>query len=230
MRLVFACAILAAGLLASAGCGGSSQKDKNQPAANAAPAVSPDEVGPMDMVLGKMDAPVTLIEYASVACPVCAAFDQQILPDVKTKYIDTGKVKLVFRELPTHAPALAYVGEMVARCVAEKKGEAAYFDVVETLFRTQEDWVDGDGPKAALAKIAAENGVDAASFETCIHRQDLVDLINNMVKVAADSHGINGTPSFIANGEKIDGFTNIDDFEKKLDAALGKASGGEGKS
>lgn len=214
-----------AAILAVAACDGPSKA----PAAAKATAPDPAEAGPTDMVMGKADAPVTLIEYASVACPVCAAFDEQILPEVKKNYIDTGKVKLVFREFPTHAPALAYIGEMVARCAAENKGAPAYFSVVDTLFKTQKDWVDGDDPKAALQKIAADAGIDAAAFQTCIRRQDLVDIVNNMVQVAQDAYGVNGTPTFVANGEVIKGFSDVQDFEKKLDAALAKAKGDAGK-
>jgi protein-disulfide isomerase len=178
-----------------------------------------------DMVIGAEDAPVTVIEYASVTCPHCAAFHETIFPGIKEKYVDTGKVRFAFREFPTPPQGLSYVGSVLARCAAEKGGSDAYFLIIGTLFKTQKTWIYGEDPRLELVKVAAQAGMDEAAFDACMQRQDLVDLINANVSEAAGKYDIDSTPSFVVDGDKLTPIRSQEDFEEKLDAALAKAAG-----
>jgi len=207
-----------------AACGGASSNGEEKPteiAVGERPK-SDDATTASDMFLGKADAPVTVIEFASVTCPHCADFNEAILPAIKEKYIDTGKVKLVFREFPTPPQGLSFVGSVLARCAGEKGGSDAYFMVIETLFRTQLVWIS-DNAKTELQKIAAQTGMDEAAFDTCMKRQDLLDLINANVKQASEVYNINATPAFVIDGELMSAAPTIEAFETALDAALAKS-------
>lgn len=219
-------ALLAAPLLLIAACGGAKSEEKAldapKPAATAA-LVGPAAPGEKDMVLGSPDAPITLIEYASVTCPACAAWHQEVLPEMKSKYIDTGKVRLVFREFPTPPVPMSYIGSLLGRCAAEKANTDAYFLVIATLMKTQRTWIQGEDPKAELMKIAAQAGMDEAQFDACLKRQDLVDVISANVDAGADTFKISRTPSFVINGE-VANVRTIEEFDAAF-APLLAASG-----
>ncbi len=174
-----------------------------------------------EMVRGVEDAPVTVIEYASVTCPGCAAFHEQVYPSIKEDYIDTGKVRFVFREFPTAPAELSVAGSMLARCAADKGGQDAYFLVVDSLFKTQRKWIYGD-TRDELLKIASQVGLDEAAFNECVGRQELIDLINENITYGKDKYDVKSTPSFIVNGS-LRHFSNAEDMAKALDAALEKA-------
>jgi len=209
-------------LLAACGNGGAADKDSAAPAKTEAK--SDNLLSPTDMVIGAEDAPVTVIEYASVTCPHCATFHETIFPAIKEKYVDTGKVKFAFREFPTAPQGLSLVGSVLARCAAEKGGPDAYFLIIGTLFKTQKTWIYGDDPKVELLKIAGQAGMDEAAFDACMQRQDLVDLINQNVGEASDKYKVDSTPSFVVDGEKLAAVRSQEDFEAKLDAALAEAA------
>lgn len=203
-------------------CGGAN--GEKAPADGAKPgetsvALSTETGAKADMVLGAADAPVTVIEYASVTCPHCATFHENIFPAIKEKYVDTGKVKFVFREFPTPPQGLSYVGSVLARCAADKGGPEAYFAVLKTLFANQRGWIYGDDPKLELTRIAAQAGMDQAAFDACIQRQDLVDLINENVKTAMEKYSVNSTPSFVVDG-KLTPIRSAEDFDKIMEEAL----------
>lgn len=199
--------------------------------AHAAPSASaPAPAARPDIVIGKADAPVTIVEYASPTCPHCAAFHETLFPQIKARFVDTGQAKYIFREFPTPPAEFAYIGGVLARCVAEKNGPEGYMAVLGTLFRNQhpqdatKSWIFGADPKAELLKIAAQAGMDAGQFEACLKRQDLVDLINANVKEADEKYKITGTPSFVING-KLTKVGSIDDFAKAVEAASPKKAG-----
>lgn len=206
------------------GGGGTTEPDKaaakQPPAKPAATANDEGALNSTDMVIGAEDAPLTVIEYASVTCPHCAHFHEAIFPEFKAKYIDTGKVKMAFREFPTPPQGLSYVGSVLARCAAEKGGPDAYFLIVGALFKTQKTWIYGDDPKLELIKIAGQAGMDEADFDACMKRQDLVDLINKNVSVGSDKFGVDSTPTFVVDGKKLPPVRSLEDFEQKIDAAL----------
>ena len=180
-----------------------------------------------DMVLGAADAPVTIIEYASVTCPGCAAFHERIFPEIKEKFIDTGKVKFVFREFPTPPVEFALIGSVLARCAAEKTGSDGYFVVLNGLFQNQRAWIGGEDPKAELLKIAGQAGMDEPTFDACLKQQKYVDMINETVRAGSETFGVNSTPSFVIDGEKVS-IRSAEDFETKLNELYAAASGDTG--
>lgn len=181
-----------------------------------------------DMAVGSADAPITVVEYASVTCPHCATFHQEIYPDIKANYIDTGKVRFIFREFPTAPANLSVAGSMLARCAADKGGNDAYFVILNALFATQRTWIFGDNPREELLKIASQAGMTADEFDTCVKRQELLDYLNENIKEGSEKYGIASTPSFVLNGQ-VRHFNSVEDFSKALDEALEKSDAGAGE-
>ncbi len=194
------------------------------PAGEAAPAAATSKIETVlatDMVMGKADAPVTLVEYASVTCPACAAFNTQIIPEIKTKFIDTGKVKLIYREFPTNPANYSIIGSVLARCAAEKSGPEAYFLITDALFRNQQTWVSKDA-RAELTKIVAQAGMDEAALDACVKREEIIKIVNENARIGSEDYKVTGTPTFFLNGEKM-AFRTKEDFEKAIADAVAKA-------
>jgi protein-disulfide isomerase len=169
-----------------------------------------------DMALGPADAKVTITEYASMTCPHCAAFNEQVFPKIKAEYIDTGKVRYVFREFPLDIKAAA--GSMLSRCIAN--GDAnKYFAVTDLLFRSQSDWVMKNTTES-LSRIGKQAGLSQQQVDDCLKDQALLDKIAADQKYASDVLKVDSTPTFFINGEKIKGETSIEEFEKKINALL----------
>lgn len=181
-----------------------------------------------DMAVGSPDAPITVVEYASVTCPHCATFHQEVYPSIKEQYIETGKVRFIFREFPTAPANLSVAGSMLARCAADKGGNDAYFVVLNALFATQRTWIYGESPRDELLKIAAQAGMGAEEFDACVKRQELLDYLNENIKEGSDKYGIASTPSFVLNGQ-VRHFSTFEDFSKALDEALEKADASSGE-
>lgn len=210
--------------LALAACGGASSDEPAGESGQDEQAAGEAATGALaEMTLGDADAPVTVIEYASVTCPHCAAFHETVFPAIKQNYIDAGKVRFVFREFPTAPANLSVAGSMLARCAADKGGKDAFFLVLDSLFKTQRAWIYGDSPRDELIKIASQAGMDEAAFDACVKRQELLDLINETVKTGAQQYSVNSTPSFILDGQ-LRHFSSVEDFSAALDAALEKAA------
>jgi len=169
-----------------------------------------------DMALGPADAKVTITEYASMTCPHCAAFNEQVFPKIKSEFIDTGKIRYIFREFPLDSKAAA--GSMLSRCIA--KGEAAkYFTVTDLLCRQQNDWVMKNTTET-LTRIGKQAGLSQQEVEACLKDQSLLDKIAADQKYASDVLKVDSTPTFFINGEKIKGETSFDEFSKKINALL----------
>lgn len=175
-----------------------------------------------DMTLGSEDAPVTVIEYASVTCPHCATFHETVFPEIKEKYVDTGKVRFIFREFPTSPANLSIAGSMLARCAADKGGTDAYFLVLDALFKTQRAWIGSATPRAELLKIAGQANMNEEEFDACVKRQELLDFLNENINEGSEKYNISSTPSFVVNGQTRH-FATVEDFSKALDEALEKA-------
>ncbi len=169
-----------------------------------------------EMVLGKADAPVTMVEYSSLGCPHCAAFHRDTLPRIKKEYIDTGKVRLIYRDFPLGTAALA--ASMIARCAGPKK----FFGFVEILFRSQAQWSKSNNPMLALTKVARFGGLSETDVQACLKRQPLLDFIRKGALAAQETHKINSTPSFIIGDDTISGAQPFEAFKKVLDKALSK--------
>jgi protein-disulfide isomerase len=169
-----------------------------------------------DMMLGSKDAAVTITEYASMTCPHCAAFNEQVFPKIKSEYIDTGKVRYIFREFPLDIKAAA--GSMLSRCIAN--GDAPkYFAVTDMLFRQQNDWVLKNTTET-LTRIGKQAGLTQQQVEACLKDQALLDKIAADQKYASDVLKVDSTPTFFINGEKIKGETSFEEFAKKINPLL----------
>ncbi|TFV69629.1 DsbA family protein [Bradyrhizobium frederickii] len=169
-----------------------------------------------DMALGPKDAAVTITEYASMTCPHCAAFNEQVFPKIKKEYIDTGKVRYIFREFPLDIKAAA--GSMLSRCIA-KDDAPKYFAVTDMLFRQQNDWVVKNTTET-LTRIGKQAGLTQQQVEACLKDQALLDKIAADQKYASDVLKVDSTPTFFINGEKIKGETSFEEFAKKINPLL----------
>jgi protein-disulfide isomerase len=174
---------------------------------NLADLMKPSPLG--DEALGDPKAPVTVIEYASMTCPHCAHFSATTFPELKKRYIDTGKVYYIFREFPLDQ--LAAAGSMVARCA----GNDRYFPLVETLFAQQRDWVV-QRPYEPLLAIAKQAGLTRDAFDACLANQDLVNGIEKVRNEASTKFGVQSTPTFFINGKLVSGDISIDDMAKEF--------------
>lgn len=173
------------------------------------------EPGPLgDMVLGNADAPVTIVEYASMTCSHCASFHQNTLPELKKQYIDTGKAKLILREFPLDPVASG--GFMLARCAPKDK----YYDVVSAMFADQRSWAFTQDPYNAMLNFSKQLGFTQESFEACVGNQQLLDGINAVQERASKEFGVKSTPTFFVNGERIVGAASFDEFAKVIDKHL----------
>ncbi|MBV9563861.1 MAG: DsbA family protein [Bradyrhizobium sp.] len=169
-----------------------------------------------DMVLGPADAKVTITEFASMTCPHCAAFNEQVFPKIKAEFIDSGKVRYIFREFPLDIKAAA--GSMLSRCIA--KGDSGkYFAVTDLLFRSQSDWVMKNTTEA-LGRIGKQAGLSQKEVEECLKDQALLNKIEADQKYASEVLKVDSTPTFFINGEKIKGEASIEEFEKKINPLL----------
>jgi protein-disulfide isomerase len=169
-----------------------------------------------DMALGPANASVTITEYASMTCPHCAAFNEAVFPKIKSAYIDSGKVRYVFREFPLDIKAAA--GSMLARCIA-KEDAGKYFAVIDMLFKQQNDWVTKNTTET-LTRIGKQAGLSQQAVEACLKDQALLDKIAADQKFASDVLKVNSTPTFFVNGEMIKGETSFEEFDKKIKPLL----------
>ncbi|HWA50094.1 MAG TPA: DsbA family protein [Dongiaceae bacterium] len=177
-------------------------------AEGSAPVVAPDE-----MFLGQADAPVTIVEYFSLGCPHCKHFHEEILPQLKADYLDTGKARIVFRDFPLDGVALA--AAQLTRCVSPM----AYFAMVDTLFAQQTNWHVKDGAPV-IANIAKGAGMDQAAFDACLANQPLREKIANGAKQGQETYGVDATPTFFINGKKLSGVGEYAPFKEAVEAAL----------
>lgn len=171
-----------------------------------------------DMAIGPKDAAVTITEFASMTCPHCAAFNAEVFPKIKSTYIDTGKIRYIFREFPLDIKAAA--GSMLARCIA-KDDAAKYFAVVDVLFKQQMDWAYGKtSTTEGLTRIGKQAGLSQDQVDTCLKDQALLDKIAADQKYAADILKVNSTPTFFVNGDAIKGEASFDVFDEKIKSLL----------
>src|ERR1700759_320037 len=162
-----------------------------------------------DVVEGEANAPVTIGEYASMTCSHCAAFHNQVYPTLKSKYIDTGKAKLILREFPLDP--LATAGFMLARCSGDKR-EA----MIQLLFAQQKNGAFVDKPLDGLLNVVKQTGMSQESFEKCLKDQALYDKINQVRDRGAEKFNVNATPTFFVNGKRISGEMTVDQLDKEI--------------
>ena len=169
-----------------------------------------------DFVIGDEDAPVTIIEYASMSCSHCANFHKNTLPDLKTEYIDTGKVRMIFRDFPFNYPAL--LGSMMMRCIPNE----VRYDYMNVLYQLQSKWVNRDPTvtKKELYKIMQSGGMTKDEFDSCYSNLDIENEILEAVMAAQNDFNIRSTPSFIVNGNLVEGNKNTKEFRQIIDKIL----------
>lgn len=168
-----------------------------------------------DMVLGAAKAPVTVIEYASVGCPHCAVWAREVFPAFRSKYLDTGKVRFVFREMLYGDAALAAAGFLTARCA----GPAKYFQVIDAVFAAQEEIARQGGPAGTLLRIAKDAGLSQARFTACLEDETALAALQARTDRYAKRDRITGTPTFVVGGRKLEGEQSL----AQLDAAIAGA-------
>lgn len=164
-----------------------------------------------EKVLGKEDAPVTIIEYASMTCPHCASFHVNTLPAIKEKYIDTGRARLIFREFGFDPRAEA--GFMLARCSDDK-----YFAMVDVLFKQQDRWARAQDARSELLSIARLAGFTQESFEQCLTDQKLLDDIRAVKARGEREFEVTSTPTFFINGRKYSGARSVDEMSAIIES------------
>lgn len=167
--------------------------------------------GPLpEMSLGKADAPITVIEYASMTCIHCAHFHETVFPYLKEKYIDAGKVRYIYREFPLDP--LAAAASMLIRCSPQDK----YFDLLKLFNEKRDVWISRDQPVEALQNFAKQIGFTKQTFETCVTDQKLFDGLSDVRKRGSEAFKIDGTPTFFINGRKSVGISSKDELDKAL--------------
>ena len=174
------------------------------------------EITESDFVIGNENAPITIIEYASMSCSHCASFHNNTLGDIKTEYIDTGKVRFVFRDFPFNYPAL--LGSMVIQCIPKD----IRYDYMNALYMLQNNWVfrENTKTKQELYKIMQSGGMTKNEFDSCLSNADLENYILERVMAAQKEFDIRSTPSFLVNGKLIEGNKNIKEFRQIIDKIL----------
>jgi len=170
-----------------------------------------------ERVLGKADAPVTVIEYASMTCPHCAAFHAGPYPALKKEYIETGKVKFIFRDFPLDRLALA--AAMMARCAPKER----YFPVVDIILKTQQNWARVADPAAALSQIGLLAGISKETYQACVSNKAVFDGVMKIRNDGDKKFKVQSTPTIIVNGKTFEGQATIEKLREVLDAELAKA-------
>ncbi|MBW9064037.1 DsbA family protein [Rhizobium herbae] len=173
------------------------------------------EPGPLpEMSIGKADAPVTIVEYMSMTCPHCAAFHNKTFDAIKTKYVDSGKVRFVVREFPFDPRAAAAF--MLARCAPEGQ----YFPMVSMLFKQQETWAAAPNGRDALLQMSKLAGFTQESFEACLTNQKLLDDVNATMQKGAKDFNVQSTPTFFINGKQYSGDMSVETMSALIDKNL----------
>jgi protein-disulfide isomerase len=201
-RLLTAVALTASMGVALAGC---AKKD----------AISAD-----DMSLGNPNAKVTVIEYASASCSHCARWNAEVYPAFKAKYVDTGKVNYVYREMLTPPAQVAAAAFLMARCAGKDK----YFGVVDSVYRAQEEMFTTGQFREVLVRIAQSSGMDEAKFNACVSDEKALKSLNDRVEKNAKIYNVQGTPTFVVNGKLVGDGAGGERSLAELDAAIAAAS------
>ena len=175
-----------------------------------------------EMALGRKDAPVTIIQYASMTCPYCRQFQIDVFPALKAEYIDTGKVRYVLREFPIGKQS--GLATVALRCAPPDK----YFALYDKLMRQQSAWVSQDVRPDPILKVAAQVGMTRAQFDSCRENRSMITALNG-IKERGRTLGIIGTPNFFVAGKLVKSVLGLKDLRALVDAALaGRVAASEG--
>jgi protein-disulfide isomerase len=164
--------------------------------------------------LGSINAPITIIEYASLGCGHCAHFHATTLPVIKQKYIDTGKVRFIFRDFPLEN--LSFQASQLTRCLPE----SSYFGAIALLFEKQSDWHNASGDITTLRQLLALAGLDAAVADACLASEPLKVKLLEVRLDAGNNLKVESTPTFFVGDTKISGDVGVEALSAALDKAL----------
>ncbi len=170
-----------------------------------------------DRILGSPTAPITIVEYASLTCPHCAHFTDEVLPEIKKKWIDTGKVKLVLRDFPLDDEAVH--ASMIARCAPHDR----FYAFIDTFFADQANWAAAPDYQAALSRLAELGGMSKDQVDACLKDETLQNQVLASRLTAANQLGVNATPTFFVNGTKFTGAPTVEEFDKLLSGLSAKS-------
>lgn len=184
-------------------------------AAGQAHAADKTETFPIDMVMGKADAPLTIIEYASTTCGHCANLHLNTMPKLKAEWVETGKAKVIYRDFPTAPAALSVGAAMIPHCA----GPERYFPVLDLIYRQQEKWMRSDNPLAELKRIAALAGMSGEQVDQCLQRRDLAEAIQTRAEAGQKAYGVEATPTLVIGGKAYAGARSYEELDKLLKAA-----------
>ncbi len=173
------------------------------------------QIGPLDRVLGKADAPLTVIEYASMTCPHCAKFHENVMPTIKADWIDTGKIKLVYRDLPTPPISMAMGVAMITQCAPKEQ----YFPILGYLFKAQDRWLSSPDPLSEIKRTVGLAGITPAEVDACLKNTDLSNQLNERAQEGTRLYHVNSTPTLVVNGQLIEGETPYASIKKTLEDA-----------
>jgi len=171
---------------------------------------SGDEMTLKDRVIGNPDAPITIIEYASLTCGHCAAFHKNTMPRLKRDWLDTGRAKLVYRDFPLDNNAAT--AAVIARCAPEDR----YYSLLSVFFSRQSSWARMDDPVPVLAQLAESRGLTRQQIDACLDDGDLLDGVLQSRIVGQQRHGIDSTPTFVVGERVINGAMSFEDFDAVL--------------
>ena len=172
-----------------------------------------------EMSMGSAEAPVTVVEYASVTCPHCAVWHTEVYPEFKRRFVDTGQVRYVFREFPTAPANIAVAGFLMARCA----GDDRYFAMLDAMMRSQQAMIAD--PRGELLRIARTAGMTEEQFDACVTDQEAADALQERVQEGVAA-GVTGTPTFLINGERLDAPPTLEALEAAITAARGGQAAG----
>lgn len=168
-----------------------------------------------DIAMGPADAKVTVVEYASLTCPHCAAFETKVFPEFKTKYIDSGKIRYIFRGFALNP--LDQAAQILVQCLDLDKRQS----MIEAFYEKQADWAFSNGnPVPKLFDIAKQAGFTQESFDKCLKDQALLDKLTAEQKRASETFGINSTPTFFINGKRLPEVATLAAFDKMIEPLL----------
>jgi protein-disulfide isomerase len=187
-------------------------------ASSAFGAAAPSALTAKEVVLGNPNAKVTVVEWASITCPHCARFNAEVYPAFKKKYVDSGQVKYVFREMLTEPAQIAAAGFMIARCAGKDK----YFDVVDSVFRGQEQMYKTGDAKTALFNAGKAGGLTDEQIDACIKEPANLAAMNERLKQAVEVDKIEATPTFEINGKRLEGVQSLAQLDAVIQPLLKK--------
>jgi len=168
-----------------------------------------------DNVMGDINAKVTIVEYASMTCPHCRSFHEDVLPTITEKFIDTGKVKFILRPFPFDGDRRGEAAFMLAKCAPND----TYYAMVDALFATQSVWAGQGNPVPELLHLSKLSGMTEADFKACLGNQDLLTKMIDGRNKAVKDFGVSATPTVFVNGEKL-GDSTLESLTKAIEAAL----------